>query len=204
MPRWTIWPLGIACLIFGLLFTATLFLWARSRSWAERYSWPTGPGRQTMWVSNVGAIEFVSLASAGRRGTSARSVAVHSKSRGTRVHLAEWLERFGIYQHNRLGSPWRDLHRAELPRLCAGGYSMMGSRGPPVIGTTTMAGLIVQDWLIAAISGSLALVCGVRLRGMLIRWRRGRGGRCLACGYDIRATPGRCPECGATPETSAN
>jgi hypothetical protein len=40
---------------------------------------------------------------------------------------------------------------------------------------------------------------------MLLKKRRKRNGRlakglCLRCGYDLRATPQRCPECGAEPD----
>ena len=55
-------------------------------------------------------------------------------------------------------------------------------------------------WLIV-----LALVAPVALgrRALRSSLRRARG-LCLSCGYDLRASPGRCPECGmAAPVTPA-
>jgi hypothetical protein len=41
-----------------------------------------------------------------------------------------------------------------------------------------------------------AILPALRLRGAIRSRRRRRAGHCPRCGYDLRATPARCPECG--------
>jgi hypothetical protein len=43
----------------------------------------------------------------------------------------------------------------------------------------------------------LAVLPALWLRRFIIARRKRREGLCLICGYDLRATPGRCPECGS-------
>ena len=54
-------------------------------------------------------------------------------------------------------------------------------------------------WLLTLTASSLPVI-------WLLRWRRcrraARLGLCPACGYDLRATPERCPECGTVPGKS--
>jgi len=79
------------------------------------------------------------------------------------------------------------------------GYSR--NRGHQLMETDEMGSeieqrAIVPDWFVAIVL--LALPAFWVLRRLLSVKRRAAG-LCVACGYDLRGTPGRCPECGLVP-----
>lgn len=58
--------------------------------------------------------------------------------------------------------------------------------------------IVVPIWTIIAIS---AILPGIWLLRQRMLRRRRMAGRCATCGYDLRATPDRCPECGTVPKS---
>jgi hypothetical protein len=63
----------------------------------------------------------------------------------------------------------------------------------------------IRLWMIVLASAIVPALWGWRAEVWRRRIRkedRQSARRCLACGYDMRATPGRCPECGETSEHS--
>lgn len=69
----------------------------------------------------------------------------------------------------------------------------------PGFGTLPFRRIIVPMWL-PALTTALAVIPLVR---RVRREKRRRGGLCLRCGYDLRASPDRCPECGEVPGGAA-
>ena len=76
----------------------------------------------------------------------------------------------------------------------SGSYS-----GPQVLHLDTLR-VRVPYWLPALVAAVPPAVWALRRRREA---RRVSTGRCHCCGYDLRATPDRCPECGAEPRRAA-
>ena len=74
------------------------------------------------------------------------------------------------------------------------GFGFARSSPGDSIGRAGHLALLVPFWFLAVLTGLLPLR---RVTREVRRWRWARNGRCLVCGYDLRATTaGRCPECG--------
>ena len=54
----------------------------------------------------------------------------------------------------------------------------------------------VPGWAALLPAGVVMVAATIRFVQWTRRYRRRRTGMCPSCGYDLRATPGRCPECG--------
>jgi hypothetical protein len=107
-----------------------------------------------------------------------------------------------INQNQRVSPGWNyDAWRH--PSYGRGGWpqlSFWNRRGFVLVTTGPYAGVLVPTWSLAALLLSLPAVQSIVF---CVRRRRVQHGVCPSCGYDLRATPNRCPECGTVPKAAA-
>jgi hypothetical protein len=168
-----------------LLFVATCILWLRS---LRQYD---------VWASTVGGWEMasergrVSLEWGRRRQWGKKSTAGRTYRTGQVDRSRPAAVPFGEAQ---LILPGFQLRR--IVELTGISYAA-GAMSRDVKSRVTRR-CDVHYWLLMIVTATLPATVGFsRLREA----RRSRIGMCKRCGYDLRATPERCPECGATPAT---
>lgn len=177
-------PVAVS-LIFGPLCCAIILLWARSHR----------------------VMDLVIMSGAG--GRYYEVVTIPGQFRFTRV--TNWIGHQPLrwYAHDPV--PWwpvfgqQAVYRTWVPPGIAfgGGTRRINS---PMSGPRAYAPLTVGYRIIAVpfavpalVTGTIALWPWLRLRRRRrLRQARVAGGLCPACGYDLRASPARCPECGCS------
>jgi hypothetical protein len=166
-----------------LLLAAVVVMWVRSYFRHDTYAWYSDyPARKHWHVeSSLGGLDL--CCSQGYPTDMLQGY------RGRPV--SDW-EREGL-----LGDVF-NYNGRRIARGVAGFWRAHMPRGPTRTAETRFWGL--PYWFLFALTAPAPLVMAVRRRR---RRRRREKGQCLACGYDLRATPERCPECGAFAKEAA-
>lgn len=154
-----------------LLCVVVLALWGRSYRGCDALVRPAGPGDRVCVTSEFGLLVFEVEGP------------VRGRVRQGWEYFKTPMPRRWPFRAGRFGF---EAYRGEVTHFV---------RLPP----STVHGVAVPHW-------SAALALSVLPAAWLVRWRaraaarrRAEAGLCARCGYDLRATTGRCPECGQVP-----
>jgi hypothetical protein len=185
--RWTFHALAAASL---LLCLATAGLWVRSHWVYDR-----------LFARRLEATESEYVREYRRE----HSRYIVSSFRGHLAGSLEW------YEHTEVGPtpPWefhlthsaapsdrRDLDN-DMDAYPESHYGFTADPASYAGYTLNIRAWHVRDRSLVIASAALPAIFIFRqIRAVRRRRRRSRLGLCPACGYDLRATPGRCPECG--------
>ena len=161
--------LNAAAVIFILLSLATAILWLRSYKTADAWGWSAGKIAHQCGLAS-GRLRLGKTILGDEGGTWGDSSFIHTTYSAA---IDPPSRRFPATLRN-LG--FAREHHVE-------GHNSESSM------------IMIPLWLVFLIFCGVFTTCRW-LSTKLLHQQRRRTGLCAACGYDIRATPDRCPECG--------
>lgn len=179
---WWGWRRSLACVTFAILAVLVVG-WIRSGKYREDLF------REEFTISD-GVVHPTSLHIVSSRGTIIfSSSSAYVPVRGPRNHPSP---RYAWYRMtpSSLG--------AAPPSAGAGGFKAVGIRTWEIVGpseiqnrTNTGTHVSIEYWVLTVTCALVLMFLGFSI----VRTRR-RAGHCIECGYDLRASEHRCPECG--------
>jgi hypothetical protein len=95
-----------------------------------------------------------------------------------------------------LGVEYEWFHRARILFEWKYDFLGFGWEPPDRLRSRYQVWFALPLWFVLTLTAALP---SIRLVGFVRRKRLVAEGLCVKCGYDLRATPHRCPECGTVP-----
>ena len=212
-------PFSIIVLLNALLLVVLLLCWVRSWSSTDSIVIPLGRQRALVVASHWGGwFQFTFL----KNWPDAR-LGYWGGPRSQNVGPFLFWQIHRTHTHGDYASPWKVWSREGTivtPRAFANGPPAYEKSYDRAEATGHIAGGVPwgsPDWALVTgreinIPHPLLVISALPIPLLwLILWRRSRhkrrelirANRCLTCGYDLRASTGRCPECGSAISSTA-
>lgn len=180
--------LNLTTLLSLLLALAVAALWVRGRTWTDTLYWGRASGQSYEVQFARGVVQLSAAWDLERQAAGAGWDALHVPSWDGLLTTGR---RRGVWSVNSLFLTWSDTSRAGRWGFAAAKQTLPNWTSPQ---TATCVLVQAPLWFVLGVTLLLPSAHGAR---WLRRRRRIRKSLCPACGYDLRATPGRCPECGS-------
>jgi hypothetical protein len=196
MRRFSCILLNVATVLSLLLCVAAVAMWVRSYWISEQWAFTPDPPEPVPGLNfRVAAHRWIG-SSRGRLELFRLTVPEHFPPARNQLVGYEAKLTFGYVRAADLQIPATGVREWS----CAGvAFAAMPAQ---VSGLATLAGYrsLVISWYVPAVTCSILPTFRIWRRWVRRRKRaRDRCGLCPHCGYDLRATPDRCPECGTIP-----